>query len=192
VRRLISTHGFARKFWGVVVPVEGGAKVPHSPEVRARAWELAAIHGPSRAADMLGLSTDTVKSWMKRQAARTHKELQRQNLVMPVRSGLSWPERRKRLLASLAELAEESVAAARLAVSEGRSKAASEFSNVVARSLTQAQLLGGDPTSRSESRSLALHMESEGLAAVKREGAQIVAAREAQLGPEPVGEGDAR
>jgi hypothetical protein len=129
---------------------------------------------------MLELSVDTVKSWMKRQAARTHKELARANLVMPVRAGLSWPERRKQLLGSLAELAEESVAAARLAVSEGRSKAASEFSNVVARSLTQAQLLGGDPTSRSESRNLSLHSHA-GLEAVKAEGRAIVQAREAQL-----------
>jgi hypothetical protein len=162
-----------------VVPVEGGAKVPHPPEVRARALALAADVGPSQAADMLELSVDTVKSWMKREAARTHKELARANLVMPVRAGLSWPERRKQLLGALAELAEEGVAAARLAVSEGRSKAASEFASVAARALDKAALLGGDVTSRSESRNLSMHIESPGLAAVKREGAQIV--RAAQL-----------
>lgn len=47
--------------------------------------------------------------------------------------------------------------------------------------LTQVQLLGGEPTSRSESRNLSLRMESEGLAAVKREGRAIVAARERQV-----------
>jgi hypothetical protein len=181
MRRPICTHGFARKFGVVFVPVEGGAKVPHPPEARARALELAASVGPKQAADELDLSVDTVKSWMKRQAARTHRELARQNLVMPVRAGQPWPERRKQLLGALAELAEESVSAARLAVQEGRSKAASEFNNVAARSLTQAQLLGGEPTSRSESRSLALHMQSEGLEAVQREGRQIVQARERQL-----------
>jgi hypothetical protein len=165
----------------VAVPVEGGPKVPHPPELRARALELAAVVGPSRAADELNLSVDTVKSWMKRQSARTHRELARQHLVMPVRAGQPWPERRKQLLGALAELSEESVSAARLAVQEGRSKAASEFSNVAARSLTQAQLLGGDPTSRSESRNLSLHMQSEGLQAVKEEGARIVASREVQL-----------
>jgi hypothetical protein len=45
-------------------------------------------------------------------------------------------------LGALAELAEESVAASRLAVSEGRSKAASEFANVASRALDKAQLLG--------------------------------------------------
>jgi hypothetical protein len=164
------------------MPVEGGAKVPHPREVRARALELAAVVGPSQAADQLNLSVDTVKSWLKRQSARTHRELARQHLVMPVRAGQPWPERRKQLLGALAELAEESVSAARLAVREGRSKAASEFSNVAARSLTQAQLLGGDPTSRSESRSLAMHVQSEGLQAVKAEGAQIVRAAQLERG----------
>jgi hypothetical protein len=169
------------------MPVEGGAKVPHPPELRARALELAANVGPKQAADELDLSVDTVKSWMKRQSARTHRQLARQGLVMPVRAGQPWPERRKLLLASLAELAEEGVAASRLAVSEGRSKAASEFANVVSRAVSQMQLLGGEPTSRSESRSLALHVQSEGLEAVQREGRAIVAAREAQLAE---GDGD--
>jgi hypothetical protein len=42
-------------------------------------------------------------------------------------------------------------------------------------------LLGGDPTSRSESRNLSLHMQSEGLRAVQEEGREIVRARERQL-----------
>jgi hypothetical protein len=180
-RPLVYTHGFARKFGVVIVPVEGGRKVPHPPEVRARALELAALHGPNQAADLLGLSPDTIKSWQKRLAKKTHRELARQNLVMPVRVGQPWPERRKQLLGALAELAEEGVAAARLAVSEGRSKAASEFASVAARALDKAALLGGDVTSRSESRNLSLHMQSEGLAAVQEEGRQIVAARERQL-----------
>jgi hypothetical protein len=163
------------------MPVEGGAKVPWPREVPERALALAASVGPSAAADELDLSVDTVKSWMKRAAAKSHRELTRQNLVMPVRVGQPWPERRKQLLGAFAELAEESVAASRLAVSEGRSKAASEFANVASRALDKAQLLGGDPTSRSESRSLAMHLESPGLAAVKAEGAAIVASREAQL-----------
>jgi hypothetical protein len=165
----------------VAVPVEGGAKVPHPPEVRAKALELAAQVGPSQAADELGLSPDTIKSWMKRRAARTHKELQRAGLVMPVKVGQPWPERRKELLANLVELAAESTNAARLAVQEGRSKAASEFANVVGRAVSQMQLLGGEPTSRSESRSLALHMQGEGLRSVQAEGRAIVEARERQL-----------
>jgi hypothetical protein len=165
----------------VIVPVEGGPKPAHPPELRARALALAADVGPSQAADELGLSPDTVKSWMKRQAAKTHRELARQHLVMPVRAGVPWPERRKELLGALVELSAESVAAARLAVQEGRSKAASEFANVASRAVSQMQLLGGEPTSRSESRNLSLTMQSEGLAAVQREGRAIVAAREAQL-----------
>jgi hypothetical protein len=171
----------------VAVPVKGGAKVPHPPEVRARALALAANVGPNQAGDELGLSPETIKSWQKRLAAKTHRELARANLVMPVRRGLSWPARRTELLGALGELAEESVSAARLAVSEGRSKAASEFSSVASRALDKAALLGGDVTSRSESRNLSLSMASEGLAAVKEEGARIVAAREVQLGR---GDGD--
>jgi hypothetical protein len=163
------------------MPVEGGRKVPHPPEVRARALELAAQVGPNQAGDMLGLSPDTIKSWQKRLAAKTHRELARADLVMPVRKGLGWPARRTELLGALGELAEESVAAARLAVSEGRSKAASEFSSVASRALDKAALLGGDVTSRSESRNLSLSMQSEGLAAVQAEGRAIVEARERQL-----------
>jgi hypothetical protein len=163
------------------MPVEGGPKTPHPPELRARALDLAASIGPNQAADELGLSPDTIKSWQKRLAKKTHRELARQNLVMPVRAGLAWPERRKQLLGALAELAEESVAASRLAVSEGRSNAASEFANVASRALDKAQLLGGDPTSRSESRSLAMHLESPGLAAVKAGGRAIAASGEAQI-----------
>jgi hypothetical protein len=113
-RRPVYTHGFARKFGVVAVPVEGGAKVPHPPEVRARALELAANVGPSAAADELNLSVDTVKSWQKRQAAKSHRELTRQGLVMPVRVGVPWSARRAALLGALAELAEESVAASRV------------------------------------------------------------------------------
>jgi hypothetical protein len=159
----------------------GGRVERHPPELRAEALELAARVGPNQAADMLDLSPNTIKSWMKRQSARTHRELSRQHLVMPVRAGQPWPERRKQLLAALAELAEESVSAARLAVSEGRSKASSEFANVASRAISQMQLLGGEPTSRSESRNLSLHMQSEGLESVQREGREIVARREAQL-----------
>jgi hypothetical protein len=114
-------------------------------------------------------------------AKKTHRELARQNLTMPVRRGLPWLARRTELLGALGELAEESVAAARLAVQEGRSKAASEFSSVASRALDKAALLGGDVTSRSESRNLSLSMASEGLAAVQAEGRAIVAARERQL-----------
>jgi hypothetical protein len=163
------------------MPVEGGAKVPHPPELRARALELASVVGPSQAGDELGLSPDTIKSWMKRRAARTHRELQRQHLVMPVNRGSPWPERRKQLLAELVELSLESVAATRLCVAEGRSKAAQEFSNVASRAVSQIQLLGGEPTSRSESRNLSLSMQSEGLQAVKEEGARIVRERQAEL-----------
>jgi hypothetical protein len=159
----------------------GGRVTPHPPELRARALDLASEYGPNRAADMLDLSPNTLKSWMKRRAAKSHRELTRQGLVMPVRANVPWAARRNELLASLAELAEESVAAARLAVSEGRSKAASEFSSVASRSLDKAALLGGDVTSRSESRSLAMHLESPGLAAVKAEGRAIAASGEVQL-----------
>jgi transposase-like protein len=156
----------------------GGRAERHPPELRERALALAADFGAKRAGDMLDLSPNTIKSWMKRRAAASHRELKRQGLVMPVQVGTPWPDRRKLLLAALAELSEEAVQACRLAVSEGRSKAASEFSNVAARSLTQAQLLGGDPTSRSESRNLSWR---GGLEEVQAEGRAIVEARERQL-----------
>jgi transposase-like protein len=141
------------------VPVRGGAKERHPRELKERALALAADFGVGRAARETGLSENTIKSWQQRASARAHRELTRQHLVMPVRAGQPWPERRKLLLGALAELAEESVAAARLSVSEGRSKAASEFSSVAARALDKAMLLGGEPTSRSESRSLSVHAD---------------------------------
>jgi hypothetical protein len=82
---------------------------------------------------------------------------------MPVRRNVPWVSRRAELMAGLASLAEESVAGARLAVQEGRSKAASEFSSVASRSLDKAALLGGDVTSRSESRSMSVHVDADGM-----------------------------
>jgi hypothetical protein len=73
------------------------------------------------------------------------------------------------LLAALGELATESVAAARVSVSEGRSKAASEYSSVAARCLDKCMLLGGEATSRSESRSLSMRVDAESLADEIRE-----------------------
>jgi hypothetical protein len=165
----------------VAVPVEGGAKTPHPRKVRERALQRASVVGPSAAADELNLSVDTVKSWQKRESAKAHRELARANLVLPARSGLSWPERRKELLGALSELATEAVAASRLAVQENRAKCAADFAAVAARALDKAILLGGGVTSRSESRSLALHVAHEGLEEVQREGRAIVQAREAQL-----------
>jgi hypothetical protein len=130
---------------------------------------MAADHGVGRAARELNLSENTIKSWQKRRAAASHRELTRQGLVMPVRKNVPWTSRRAELLAALAELAEESVAAARLAVSEGRSKAASEFSSVASRSLDKAALLGGDVTSRSESRSMSLHVDADELQKLQTE-----------------------
>jgi transposase-like protein len=169
-----------------VVSNPGGAKKRWAPEVKARALEIAADAGPGRASRELGISENTIKSWMTRESRKAHAELARANLVMPVRKGVPWPARRAELLGALAELAEESVGAARLAVSEGRSKAASEFAAVAAKALDKCLLLGGDPTSRSESRNLSLQVDSPGLQAVKAEGAAIVAAREAQLEREPI------
>jgi hypothetical protein len=100
---------------------------------------------------------------------------------MPARKGVSWRARREVLLASMGELVEEAVAASRLAVQENRAKCASDFANVASRMIDKCALLGGDVTSRSESRSLALHMESEGLRAVQEEGRRIVESRERQL-----------
>jgi hypothetical protein len=139
----------------------GGPVTRHAPEVRARALALAADHGVGHAARELNLSENTIKSWQKRQAARSHRELTRAGLVMPVRRNVPWTSRRAELLGGLAELAEESVQAARLAVSEGRSKAASDFSSVASRALDKAALLGGDVTSRSESRSLAVRVDAD-------------------------------
>jgi hypothetical protein len=162
------------------MPREGGAKVPHPPAVRAEALELAARIGPSQAADQLDLSVDTVKSWMKRENEKALRELQRRGFDLPATRGTPWTVRRGELLLQLADLAQESAAACREAVREGRSKAAQEFSSVLVRAVDRAELLGGLPTSRSESRSLALHLQSEeGLAAVKREARAIVASREA-------------
>jgi hypothetical protein len=154
---------------------------PHPPELRERALQRAAVIGPNRAADELGLSPNTLKSWQKRESARAHRELARANLILPTRSGLAWPARRAELLGALSELAAEAVAASRLAVQENRAKCASDFAAVAARALDKAILLGGDPTSRSESRSLAMHLESPGLAAVKAEGRAIAASGEAQI-----------
>ena len=84
-----------------------------------------------------------------------------------------WSERRAELLGALSELATESVQAARLAVSEGRSKAASEFSSVASRSLDKAILLGGDPTSRSESRSMSVHVDVEEMERLQEEIAEL-------------------
>jgi hypothetical protein len=139
---------------------------------------LAADLGVGRAARELNLSENTIKSWQKRQAARSHRELTRQGLVMPVRRNVPWVSRRAELLAGLASLAEESVAAARLAVQEGRSKAASEFSSVASRSLDKAALLGGDVTSRSESRSMSVHVDADGMQRLQAE----IAALEEELG----------
>jgi hypothetical protein len=157
---------------------KGGPVTRHAPEVRARALALAAEHGVGRAARELNLSENTIKSWQKRQAARSHRELTRQGLVMPVRRNVPWASRRAELLAGLASLAEESVAAARLAVQEGRSKAASEFSSVASRSLDKAALLGGDVTSRSESRSMSVHVDAYGMQRLQAE----IAALEEELG----------
>jgi transposase-like protein len=140
---------------------KGGKVTPWPAEVKERALALAADHGVGRAARELNLSENTIKSWQKRQAARAHKELTRQGLVMPVRRNVPWASRRAELLAGLASLSEEAVAAARLAVSEGRSKAASDFSSVASRSLDKAALLGGDVTSRSESRSLSVRVDAD-------------------------------
>jgi transposase-like protein len=139
----------------------GGARKRHPPEFRARALEIAADHGPGAAARRLNLSENTVKTWMQRASARAHRELTRQGLVMPVRKGVPWSARRAELLAALSSLAEESVAAARLAVSEGRAKNASDFSSVASRALDKCMLIGGEPTSRSESRSLSMHVDAE-------------------------------
>jgi hypothetical protein len=109
-----------------------------------------------RAGEEAGVPVDTIKSWQTREAAKAHRELARADLVMPVRQRMSWAERRNRLLPALGELAEESIAAARLAVQEGRPKAASDFASVAAPMVDRAATLGGDVTSRSERRSLSV------------------------------------
>ena len=85
--------------------VDGGARTPWPREVKERALERAAIVGPSQAADELDLPVDTIKSWQKRASAKAHRALARANLILPTRSGLSWPARRAELLGALAELA---------------------------------------------------------------------------------------
>jgi hypothetical protein len=104
--------------------------------------------------------------------------LARRHLMLPARRGVAWSERRAELLAELGELATESVAAARLSVSEGRSKAACEYSSVASRALDKAALLGGDVTSRSESRSMSVHVDADGMQRLQAE----IAALEEELG----------
>jgi transposase-like protein len=152
-----------------VVGVTGGKQRRWPAEVRAAALELAANVGPQRAAREMDLSENTLKSWQQRAARRAHRELARADLVMPVRVRMSWVERRDRLLPALGELAEESIAAARLAVSEGRAKAASDFASVAARMVDRAAVLGGDVSSRSESRSLSVHVDAEKKRALQEE-----------------------
>jgi hypothetical protein len=163
----------------------GGAKKRWPADVKASCLERAAVVGPMRAADEAGVPVDTVKSWQTRESRKVHAELARADLVMPVRTGMTWAERRNRILPALGELAEESVAAARLAVAEGRAKCASDFSSTAARMIDKATLLGGDVTSRSESRSLqvrasaqAVEQERE-IAELEREIREIEARREA-------------
>jgi hypothetical protein len=164
----------------------GGKVERHAPEVKARALELAADVGVDRASRELNLSANTIKSWQRRQAERALRELgRRQRLVAPVR-GVSWASRRNELLSALGDLATESVAAARLSVQEGRSKAASEYSSVAARCLDKCMLLGGDPTSRSESRSMNVRVDATEMQSLQDEirelEAEVAADREGRDG----------
>jgi hypothetical protein len=154
---------------GLMNDGRGGKVDRHPPELRARALELATDLGVDRASRELNLSPNTIKSWQRRASAKALRELSRRRLVLPVRSGVSWASRRNELLSALGELATESVAAARVSVSEGRSKAASEYSSVAARCLDKCMLLGGEATSRSESRSLSMRVDAESLADEIRE-----------------------
>jgi len=149
------------RFAGEGAMSNGGAKKRWPTEVRTSALERAAVVGPSRAADELGVPLETVKSWMQRESKRAHAELARADLVLPVRVGMSWAERRARLLPMIGELCEESVAAARLAVQEGRSRAAADFALVASRMADRAAVLSGDVTSRSESRSLQVRAQTK-------------------------------
>jgi hypothetical protein len=72
----------------------------------------------------------------------------------------------------MGELAAESVAASRLAVQENRSKCASDFANVASRMIDKCALLTGDPTSRSESRSMSVHANLDAVNSLQE---QIVA-----------------
>jgi len=135
----------------------------------------------------MDLSENTLKSWQQRAAKRAHRELARADLVMPVRVGMSWVERRDRLLPALGELAEESIAAARLAVSEGRAKAASDFASVAARMVDRAAVLGGDVSSSSESHSLSVHVDAEKKRALQEEIDELE--RELEVEREELGDG---
>jgi transposase-like protein len=175
------TRGAVRTGGCAVNDGRGGKITPWPKEVRVEALKRCAEVGPGQTSREMNISENTLKSWMKRASAKAHAELARADVVMPARKGVSWRARREVLLASMGELVEESVAAARLCTQQGRSKCASDFANVASRMIDKCALLGGDVTSRSESRSLALHMEGEGLRSVQEEGRRIVEAREAQL-----------
>jgi hypothetical protein len=177
----ICAHGCGRKVGVMGNDGRGGKVTPWPAEVRIAALERCAVVGPGQTSREMNIPENTLKSWMKRASAKAHAELARADVVMPARKGVSWRARREALLASMGELVEESIAASRLAVQENRSKCASDFANVASRMIDKCALLGGDVTSRSESRSLASHMGGEGLRAVQEEGRAIVQARERQL-----------
>jgi transposase-like protein len=84
----------------IVASNPGGVKRRWNPAVKAAALELAANVGPHRASPELDMSENT-KSWMSREARKAHRELARADLVMPVRAGLSWADRRNRILPAL-------------------------------------------------------------------------------------------
>jgi transposase-like protein len=151
----------------------GGRVDRHPAELKQRALALAADYGPGRAARELNLSENTIRSWQQRASQKAHRELARRQLVVPIRKGTPWPERRNQLLGGLTELAEEATAAARLSVSQGRSKSANEFSSVAARAVDKVLLLGGQPTSRSESRSMNVRVDATEMQELQDEIAEL-------------------
>jgi transposase-like protein len=137
---------------------------------RQEALELGGRVGFAEAGRQLGIPDGTLRYWASLAGsaladAERHVGLEPLRLVgspaQPTSTAVEpWPQRRARMLPRLGEVAAQAIEAASRSIAEGKGREAQAFATTAGILIDKAQLLAGGATSRSESASVRVNVDT--------------------------------
>src|SRR5262249_12641881 len=112
----------------------------------------AAEVGPTRAAELLGIPVDTIKSWQRRDSANRHRTLVRAGVTDPdiLDAAMAWPEREERIAGPLGQVVGECLDACAPSIRNGQAGPARSYALAFAVLVDKSRLIAGASTSRAE------------------------------------------
>ncbi|MGK2947778.1 MAG: transposase [Acidimicrobiales bacterium] len=122
----------------------------YTDEQKAEALALYASHGAAETARLTGVPEGTLQSWAHRSGVATACNENRRANVEALKT--KWAERRLVMVHEIGAVAHMALAQAEAAVATGACKDAKDFATTMAILVDKAQLLSGEATSRTESR----------------------------------------